>query len=190
MQITKVLFSLTLALVIAATCTAQDAAKKADGKDKKAMERAVKNTTSQMMKTFAKANLTEEQQAKAKAVIEKHIGSLIEARKAQDALLTDDQKKARTEAMAKAKEDGTKGPKLAAVGTKAMGLTGEDLEKYNAAKKKVNDASAQIKDAIMALLTDEQKAAMPKPKAGGKKGKKKKDGDGDDDDDDDDDDNS
>ena len=173
MQITRVLFSLMLAFVVTASCMAQDADKK---KGKKGADRALKNTTAQMMKTFAKANLTEEQQAKAKAVIEKHISGLMEARKAQDSLLTDDQKKARTEAVAKAKADGAKGPKLNAVGTKAMGLSKEEAKKYNDAKKKVAAASAKIKSAIMELLTDEQKAAMPKRKAGGKKGKKKKDG--------------
>lgn len=172
MQITRVLFSLALAFVVTATCVAQDADKK---KGKKATDRAIKNTTSQMMKAFAKVELTEEQQAKAKAIIEKHIGSLIEARKAQDGILTDDQKKARTEAIAKAKEDGTKGAKLAAVGTKAMGLSKEDAKKYSDAKKKVTATTAKIKGAIMELLTDEQKAAMPK-RGKGKKGKKKKDG--------------
>ncbi len=173
MQITKVLFTLALALVVSAACFAQDADKKKDGKGKKADERALKNTTDQMMKFFAKANLTEEQQEKAKEVIAKHVKDLVAARKAQDAMLTDDQKKSRTEAMAKAKEEGVKGNKLAAAGTKALGLSEEEMKKYNAAKKKVNEVNTKMKEAIMAMLTDEQKEAMPKPKAGGKKAGKK-----------------
>ena len=186
MQITKVLLSLTLALVVSVTCFAQDNDKKA----KKANERAVKNTTTQMMKFFAKANLTDEQKEKATAVITKHVGDLMAARKAQDSMLTAEQKKARTEAIAKAKKDGAKGGKLAAVGTKALGLSEEDMKKYNAAKKKVNDINMKMREAIMAMLSDEQKAALPKRggakkgakkggKKGGKKGKKKADDGGD-----------
>jgi hypothetical protein len=167
MQITKVLLSLTLALVVSVTCFAQDNDKKA----KKANERAVKNTTTQMMKFFAKANLTDEQKEKATAVIEKHVADLIAARKAQDSMLTAVQKKARTEAIAKAKKDGAKGGKIAAVGTKAMGLSEEEMKKYTAAKKKVNDINMKMRETIMAMLTDEQKAAMPK-RGGGKKGAK------------------
>ena len=177
MQITKVWFSLALAVMMAATCVAQDTDKKKDQKADKAKARAIKNTTAQMMKAFSKANLTDEQKEKATAIVEKHIASLIDARKAQDALLTDEQKKSRTEAVAKAKEDGTKGNKLNVIGTKAMGLSKEKMKEYNAAKKKVNGVTAKMREAITALLTDEQKAAMPKK--GARKGKKKKaDGDG------------
>ena len=179
MQFTKVFFSLALALIVTATCVAQDAEKKVTDKkqdakaDKadKATERAIKTTTAQMMKTFKKANLTDEQKEKAAAVVKKHIGSLMEARKAQAALLTDEQKKSRTEAMAKAKEEGTKGNKLNVVGTKAMEMSEEQTKKYNAAKRKVNQATKKMKEAITALLTDEQKALMPK--RGGKRGKLK-----------------
>lgn len=174
MQITKVALGLMLALLVTATCVAQDTDKKQDAKAKKATERAIKNTTAQMMKAFSKANLTDEQKEKAAAVVKKHVPSLIKARKAQEALLTDEQKKNRTEAMAKAKEEGTKGNKLNAVGTKAMALTKEEMKKYNAAKKQVNKVTANMKEAITALLTDEQKALMPK--RGNRQGKKKKDG--------------
>lgn len=173
MQRMKVLFCLMLALTVTTTGFAQDNDKK-KARAKKAMDRAVKNTTTQMMKTFSKADLSDEQKEKAKAIIEKHIGDLIKARKAQDGLLTAEQKKARTEAIAKAKEEGTKGNKLAAIGTKAMGLSEEELKKFTEAKKSVNQATGKIRNAIMELLTDEQKATLPKRK--GKRGKKKKDG--------------
>lgn len=180
MQFTRVGLGLLLALIVTATCVAQDADKKQDAKAKKATERAVKNTTDQLMKAFAKANLTDEQKQKATALIEKHIGSLMEARAAQNALLTDEQKKNRTEAVAKAKEEGTKGNKLAIIGTKALGLSREKMKEFNAAKKKVTAVTAKMKEEITDLLTDEQKAALPKrannkgdqPKA--KKGKKNK----------------
>lgn len=179
MQMHKILFSLTLAFLVAANCMAQDETKTSNPRAKKATERAIKNTTTQMMKAFEKANLTDEQKEKAQAIIAKHVPKVMAARKAQDGLLSDEQKAKRKEAIAKAKEDGAKGNKVAAVGIKAMGLSDEELEKFNAAKKKVTQANGKIKNAIMALLTKEQKTAMPAPKdkkAAAKKGAAKKSG--------------
>ena len=170
MQIHKILFSLTLAFLVAANCMAQDETKTSN-RAKKATERAIKNTTTQMMKAFEKANLTDEQKEKAQEIIAKHVPDVMAARKAQDSLLSDEQKAKRKEAIAKAKEDGAKGAKTAAAGIEAMGLSEEELKEFTAAKKKVTLANAKIKDAIMALLTKEQMVAMPAKK--GKKGKKR-----------------
>jgi hypothetical protein len=169
MQLSKVLFSLTLMLLVAANCVAQDDAKAA--KKKKAMDRAVANATKQIMKSFGKVELTEEQQTKAKEIVTTHIAKLQEAKKAQDGLLSDDQKAKRKEGIAAAKEEGVKGNKVWAAGVKAMGLNEEEQKAYDAAKKKVNEVNAAIKKEVMGLLTDEQKAALPKK---GKKGGKKK----------------
>jgi hypothetical protein len=174
MQIHKILFSLTLAFLVAANCMAQDETKTSNPRAKKATERAIKNTTTQMMKAFEKANLTDEQKQKAQEIIAKHAPKVMAARKAQDSLLSDEQKAKRKEAIAKAKEDGTKGNKSAAAGIKAMGLSDEELKKFSAAKKKVTEANGKIKVAIMALLTKEQKTSMPAPKR--KKGAAKKGG--------------
>ena len=166
MQITKICFSVTLLLIVTAVCVAQDADEKQDAKAKEATERAIKNATTQMMKSFAKANLTDEQKEKAQAVVKKHIGSLMEARTAQAALLTDEQKKTRIEAMAEARADGAASNKLNGIGTKAMGLTQERLNEYTVAGKKVNEISEKIHAAMTALLTNEQKALMPERGAG------------------------
>ena len=172
MQIHKILFSLTLAFLVAANCMAQDETKTSNPKAKKATARAIKNTTAQMMKAFEPAKLTGEQKEKAQAIIAKHVPKVMAARDAQNSLLSDEQKAKRKEALAKAKESGAKGNRGAAAGVKAMGLSEEELKKYTAAKKKVTEANVKIKDAIMALLTKEQKIAMPAPK--GKKGAAKK----------------
>ena len=171
MKFQKLLFSLTLAFLVASNCMAQDETKTANPKAKKATARAVKSTTEQMMKAFDPAKLTAEQKEKAKAIIEKLVPAVVEARNAQNSLLTDEQKAKRKEAFAKAKESGAKG-RNAGASLKAMGLSDDELKKYNAAAKKVTDANGKIKTAIMALLTDEQKASMPAPR--GKKGKGKK----------------
>lgn len=173
MQIHKVLFSLTLAFLVAANCMAQDETKTSNPKAKKAAERAVKNATTQMMKAFDAAKLTDEQKEKAAAIIKKHAPNVMAARKAQDSLLSDEQKAKRKTAVAKAKEDGAKGNKATAAGLAALGLSDDEMKKFKEANKKVTAASAKMKEAISALLTDEQKAAMPKRKKG-KGGKKKK----------------
>jgi hypothetical protein len=168
MHLRKVMFSLVLTCLVAANCVAQDESPKA----KKAAERAVANLTKQTMKQFAAAKLTDEQKEKAAAIVKKHVGAVTEARKAQDSILTDDQKKSRTEAIAKAKKDGVKGNKVYAMGVKAMGLSEEEQKKYDKAKKKFQEVQGKMKSALMEILTDEQKAAMPKRGKGNKKKKK------------------
>ena len=174
MQITKSLLCLALTLCIAATGVAQDE------KKTKAKDKAVKSTTAQMMKAFEKAKLTDEQKGKATAIIEKHIDSLMEARKAQDAMLSKEQRQKRAAAVKKLKEEGVKGNQLWAKAMESVGLSEEEQKKYDEAKKKVGEVTAKMRMAITGLLTDEQKAALPKKGKGGKgkgKGKKKSDGD-------------
>lgn len=178
MQVPKILFTMMLACLVCANCLAQDETKTSNPKATKAKAKAVKTLTTQLMKAFSAANLTDEQKTKAAALIEKHIGGVMEARKAEASLLTDEQKKARTAAMAKAKEDGLKGAEMNKAVTAALGLSEEKLKELSAAKKKITAAQNKIKNAITGLLTDEQKAAMPKKGKGGKKkkadGEKKK----------------
>lgn len=171
MQTRNLLFGLVIALFATTSLVAQDD----DAKAKKALDRATKNLATQTMKHFAKASLTDEQKTKATAVVEKHVKSFMEARKAQDALLTDEQKAKRKAAIAKAKEDGVKKSEIFKLGHAALGLSEELQKKFDEAKKKINGVNATIKSEITAMLTDEQKAAMPKKKKGGKgKGKGKK----------------
>ncbi len=177
---TRLFLGLALALCFATVGTAQDEAKgKAKGK-----ERALKTTTTQMMKAFEAAELTDEQKKKAAAIVEKHINAVIAARQAVSELLTKDQQKAKQAATKKAKEDGLKGAEATAAVNKALGLSEADMAKYKEAMKKPQEVTAKIKAAITELLTDDQKAALPKPKGkkGAAKGKgKKKKGDGGDD---------
>lgn len=174
MQIRKVLFGLAIALFATSSLVAQDVDKKA----KKALERATKNATNQMMRQFEKANLTDDQKSKASAIVEKHVKKLNEARKEQEALLSDEQKAKRKEASEKAKADGKKGQAMFKAGFEAMGLSGDTLTKFNECKKKITGVNGQIKKEITALLTDEQKAAMPKKGKGKGKGKGAKKGKG------------
>ena len=183
MKKSGLILSLVLTLCVATITIAQDDAK-SKRKDK-AQTRALKSTTTQMMKAFEAAKLTDEQKEKATAVIKKHIKDLAAARKELAGMLTPEQQKEKTAAFKKAKEDGLKGKKANEAVMAAMKLSDEKLEQYQAAAKKPQEITAKIKAAITELLTDEQKAALPKAgNRGGKandkakgKGKRKKGGD-------------
>ena len=166
----KALFGLAIALLASNSLVAQDD----DMKAKKALDRVKKSLTANVMKTFAKVELTDEQKTQATAVVDKHIESYVEARKAQESLLTKDHIAKRKAALEKAKEDGVKKKEAYAAANEAMGLTEEEKTKYDESKKKTNSIVANVRTEITALLTDEQKAAMPAKGKKGKKGKGKK----------------
>lgn len=169
MQIKKTLLCLGLTLCVATVGFAQEE----ERKPKKGAQRAAKTTTTQMMKFFKSAELTEEQQGKAKAIIEEQLEGLLGAKKALDGLLTKEQRQKRQAAFKKAKEEGLKGNKANAKALEAMGLSDEELKAFDEAKKKVDQANAKMKSSIMELLSDEQKTTFTKPKkAKGEKGKK------------------
>ncbi len=163
MQIHRVLFTMVLGLIVTANCFAQD-----DARAKKQKAKALKSSTKQIMRQFKAAELTDEQKEKATAIIEKHIDSVIEARKASEGLLSDEQKEKRKAGIAAAKEEGLKGNKATNAGIAAMGLSEEKLKEFKQSRNKVKAANAKISAAIKELLTEEQIAALPK------KGKRKK----------------
>ncbi len=154
----KILFGLAIALLAATNVVAQDV----DMQAKKMLDRATKTTTANMMRAFAKAELTEDQKTKAAAIVEKHMPALMEARKAQASVMTAERMEKLKAAYAKNKEDGLKGAEAMAATYAAMGLTDEDKAKYDEGKKKLGSVTATIMNEITALLTDEQKAALPK----------------------------
>lgn len=167
----KFLFGLAIALLSTTSLVAQD-----DMKAKKALDRVKKTLTANVMKSFAKVELTDEQKAQATAVVDKHVDKFAAAKKAQDSVLTKDHMASRKAALEKAMADGVKKKDAHAAANEAMGLTEEQKASYAEAKKKANSVVASIRTEIVALLTDEQKAAMPskgKGKGKGKKGKKK-----------------
>ena len=166
----KALFGLAIALLATSSLVAQDD----DMKAKKAFDRVKKTTTDKLMKMFAKAELTDEQKTQATAVVDKHIQSYVDARKAQESLLTEDHIAKRKAAMEKAKTDGLKKKEAYTAAFEAMGLSEEEKSKYDESKKKTSSVVATMRSEIEALLTDEQKAALPKKGKKGKKGKGKK----------------
>ena len=171
MLMKKIVFGLVVMFLASATTLmaqdADDAVKKEKSPTKKA--------TAKLMKSFKKANLTDEQKANAKAIVGKHVESYLAAKKAADELLTEDQITLQAAAVKKGRTAGLKGKELAAAGLAAMGLTEAQQASYSEADENLNSISKTVQTEILTLLTDEQKAALPKKLRGKKKkGDKKK----------------
>jgi Spy/CpxP family protein refolding chaperone len=96
-------------------------------------------------------NLTDDQKAKVKA-LRKEYGPKFHA--AADSILTDEQKTARADAIKAAKAEGKKGPELRKAAMQAVKLTDDQKAKMKEAVKPLNK---EVKDKLMAILTQEQK---------------------------------
>lgn len=108
--------------------------------------------------------LTEDQQAKLNALKQEHSAKLGELAKKLDEGITDEQKKARRDAMAKAKEESKKGKELQAAVDAALNLTDEQKKKRAEVQPEMTKLQASIKEQIHAMLTDDQKTHYKMPK--------------------------
>ena len=157
-RFTKNLLLLGLVLAVASPLSAADEKKK---------KKRQPNLAAQTVKKFAKAELTDEQQAKVKALAAEHGPKIAAARK--KAALSAEQKAARSKALKDNKAAGKKGKEARAAVEAASKLT----EAQKAAMAETRKASAAYNAAVIALLSAEQKQkqGIKAPK----KGKKKKD---------------
>ena len=111
--------------------------------------------------------LTADQKTKLDALNKEFGPKLAECRKKAASIITADQKKARTEAMKKAKADGKKGKELRAAVNAAVAITADQKAQQAECKKAMGALNKEVRTQFAALLTDEQKAKI-------KGGKKKK----------------
>ena len=111
--------------------------------------------------------LDADQKTKVEALNKEFGPKLAECRKKQASIITKDQKKARAEAVKKAKADGKKGKELQAAANAVLALTDDQKAQQVECKKAIGALQKEIKTQFAALLTDEQKAKI-------KGGKKKK----------------
>lgn len=109
--------------------------------------------------------LTAEQQAKLDEIKKEQGPKLAELTKKLDSVLTDEQKTARKEAMAKAKADGKKGKEATAAVDEAMKLTEEQKKQRAEIQPEIAKLQLSVKEQIHGLLTDEQKTHYKLPKA-------------------------
>ena len=111
--------------------------------------------------------LTADQKTKLDALNKEFGPKLAECRKKAAGIITADQKKARAEAVKKAKADGKKGKEVQAAANAALAITADQKNQQAECKKSMQALNKEIKTQFAALLTDDQKAKL-------KGGKKKK----------------
>ena len=138
MKLAKMLLSLTVLVLVAATVSAQDAPKKGDHK-------GFHGGPIDRILAAKDLNLTDDQKSKLQD-LKKTAG---DPGKQFDSILTDDQKKARDDAVKAAKDAGKKGRDVMQAGMKAVTLTDDQ-------KAQVAKAHKEFADKISAILTPEQ----------------------------------
>jgi Spy/CpxP family protein refolding chaperone len=158
------LLVLTLAVVLAMPAAAAEDKKKKKKKKGRRAPAAVRVTKG--------IELTADQKKQVAAINKEFAPKLLELNKKAGTIITPEQRKARSVAFKKAKADGKKGKEARAAVNAAVNLSAEQKK----ALAEVNKARQVIFTAARAkfveILTDEQKAKLPKKK--GKKKKKKK----------------
>lgn len=143
--------ALTALLLIASTCTAQDAPKKKKGQQSPAAAQVA-----QFMKSLEPAELSEEVSGKVKAMFTKASEEAAKLRK--ESGLTPEMWKKRTEASKKAREEGKNQKEVREAGIAAMELSDEQKKVLEEVEAKI----AKVKVEIGKLLTDEQKSKLGK----------------------------
>jgi len=158
------LLVLTLAVVLAMPAAAAEDKKK---KKKKRGRRAPA-----AVRVAKGIELTADQKKQVAAINKEYAPKLLELNKKARTIITPEQRKARSAAAKKAKADGKKGKAARAAVNAALNITAEQkkaLAELNKARRVIFTAA---REKFVSILTDEQKAKLPKKK--GKKKKKKK----------------
>jgi hypothetical protein len=172
---------LALALVVLLGSSLFAAEGQQEGKRGKKGQRPKKPSVTRFLPKEVEATLSDEQREKV-ALLEKEFGPRLEEfAKKRAAILSPEQIKAQNEARKAAAEAGKKGKELQAAIDEAMKLTDDQVKKLAELKKESEPLNKTIREKVVALLTDEQKAQLPKrpekkaagEKAKGRGGKKK-----------------
>ena len=167
MRSVRIVLILAVAVLIASPLLAKEA-------KKKAAKPAPCPADQYLTRMLGNVTLTAEQKTQIDALKKEFGPKLKEARKKVDDVLTADQKKARGEAMKKAKADGKTGKEAAAAVAAAVKLTDDQKAKQAEAQKAVSALTKELDKAARDLLTPEQKASLKKKAGEGKKAKKAK----------------
>jgi Spy/CpxP family protein refolding chaperone len=120
-------------------------------------------------KMLAAIDLTAEQQAKVELVRKEFQPKLAEIQKRRNQIMTKDRRQTEKDARQAAKDSGKKGKDVKAAVDAALRLPPEEAERLAAIQKEQQALVAQIDERVRALLTDEQKAKLPKKAAKKKK---------------------
>ena len=172
MKALKGLMCVALALVISTGALAADEAKKGKGEAKKG-KRPAPSVTARFLEGI---ELTAEQKEKVAAIDKEFAAKAAEIKKKGDAILTEDQIKARAEAQKAARAAGSKGPDAQKAVNAALKLSDEQKTKMAEVQKANRELSGEVVAALKKVLTEEQSAKLKAPAARGnaKKGDAKK----------------
>lgn len=118
-------------------------------------------------------DLTADQKEKFDALKKEYGPKLSELSQKVNGIYTADQKKARQEAAKEAKDSGKKGKEAKAAVDAAIKLTDEQKKQIDEVQPKLEALQKEIREKLTGLLTDDQKAKLPKAK-GAKKAKANK----------------
>jgi len=156
-----------LVLALAAPLAAEDKAKKKKPKRKR---------TPSVVRVPKGIELSGEQKEKLASINKEFAPKVAELRKKQSSVVSKEQLKARRDAVAAAKKAGKKGKELRAAGAAALKLTAEQKTQQAELAKAFGAIRKAAQEKFASILTDEQKAKLPKrgKKGGAKKKKKKK----------------
>lgn len=105
-------------------------------------------------------DLTDAQKAKIEDIKKEFGPKFKAAQEKQDSILTDEQKKARTEAFQKARESGQGFQNFRETIDKAMKLTDEQKKKLEDARKATEELNTALREKVTSILTPEQKKKL------------------------------
>ena len=168
-QVSKLILTGLMAMLLAVQLYGDDAAKKAKGKKK---GRKAPTATAQLLKNI---ELTDDQKTQVAAINKEFGPKVAELRKKELSIIPADQRKAAQAAIKAAREAGKKGKDLAAAREAALNLSEEQKAQYKELQKARGELQKAVREAVAKILTDEQKTKLPGNKKGKGKKKKKKD---------------
>ncbi|MBA3312468.1 MAG: Spy/CpxP family protein refolding chaperone [Planctomycetota bacterium] len=143
---------------------------KADGKKKADKAAAVPAAMYKLPETIT---LTDEQKTKVEALKKEYTPKFQALAKKGNDILTKEQKMARREAMKEAKAADKKPKEVQAAAQEAMQLSDAQKEQMGKVKEETTKLRTEMENKVVALLTPEQKAELPKKGKKGAKNKKK-----------------
>ena len=146
--------------------------------EEKKKKRGGNQMTKALLRPFAKAELTDEQETKIKDLLKANRESLMKLQKEANNILSDEQKQARRDAQKAAKEKGLKGKKATEFIMGEIKLDEETVAKMKETTQKLSEARLKFQKEVYSLLTDEQKSKIKNRRIAGKAGGKKKKGGG------------
>lgn len=170
----RVVLTLSMVVLLGSSLLAADAQQKGR-KGKKGQQRR-KPTVARTLPKEIQSTLSDEQKQKIALLDEEFGPKLAEFNKKRSAILSPEQRKAQAEARKAGTEAGKKGKELNAAVAAAVKATDQQKKQLAELSKEMAPLNKTVREKLLALLTDEQKAKMPKrpaKKAAGAKAKGK-----------------